>query len=117
MGKCQFSGGADAGKCSNAAGILDLQEIKDIISDNNLTPTWDKTAGVKWINWASDQWVSYDDDDTFKQKADFANSRCLGGLMVSNSQHLPMAATNQNRYGPWIRSTKLLGTKIRLRLM
>ncbi|THW73572.1 glycoside hydrolase [Aureobasidium pullulans] len=95
-GKCQFSGGADAGKCSNAAGILDLQEIKDIISDNNLTPTWDKTAGVKWINWASDQWVSYDDDDTFKQKADFANSRCLGGLMVWAMDQVDQTAGNQD---------------------
>lgn len=29
------------------------------------------------------QWVSYDDDDTFDQKRKFANSRCLGGTMVS----------------------------------
>lgn len=80
---CQFSGGANAGPCSNAAGILDLQEIKDIISTNNLKPVWDKTAGIKYITWGGNQWVSYDDDDTFKQKRDFANSRCLGGMMVS----------------------------------
>jgi GH18 family chitinase len=60
-----------------------LQEIKDVISSKKLKPTWDKTAGVKWINWDGNQWVSYDDDDTFKQKRDFANSRCLAGIMVS----------------------------------
>ena len=60
-----------------------LHEIKDVISSKNLKPIWDKTAGVKWINWDSNQWVSYDDDDTFKQKRDFANSRCLAGMMVS----------------------------------
>ena len=38
---------------------------------------------VKWITWDSNQWISYDDDDTFDQKRKFANSRCLGGTMVS----------------------------------
>jgi chitinase len=81
-GVCQFSGGANAGPCSAASGILDLQEIEDIISNNNLKPVHDEEAGVKWITWDNNQWVSYDDTDTFKQKRDFANSRCLGGLMV-----------------------------------
>lgn len=48
-GICQFSGAANPGPCSNAGGILDDQEINDIISKNNLQPTWDKTAGVKWV--------------------------------------------------------------------
>lgn len=49
-GACQFSGPANAGPCSNAAGILDNQEIIDIISKNNLKPTWDHDAGVKWVS-------------------------------------------------------------------
>lgn len=48
-GACRFSGPANAGPCSNAAGILDNQEILDIISKNNLQPVWDHTAGVKWV--------------------------------------------------------------------
>ncbi|KAI1870410.1 uncharacterized protein JN550_005338 [Neoarthrinium moseri] len=81
-GVCQFNGGAEAGECSNASGILDLQEIEDIISYNDLKPVWDKKAAVKWITWNDNQWVSYDDEDTFDQKRKFANSRCLGGTMV-----------------------------------
>ncbi|KAI1382677.1 family 18 glycosyl hydrolase [Hypoxylon trugodes] len=81
-GVCEFSGGANAGPCSDASGILTLQEIKDVISTNKLNPVWDKTAEVKWITWDSNQWVSYDDDDTFDQKRKFANSRCLGGTMI-----------------------------------
>ncbi|KAK3674234.1 hypothetical protein LTR78_005703 [Recurvomyces mirabilis] len=81
-GVCEFSGGADPGPCSATSGILDDQEIQDIITKNNVQPVWDKTAGVKWITWGSNQWVSYDDDDTFNQKRDFAEKRCLGGLMV-----------------------------------
>ncbi|KAH8768982.1 family 18 glycosyl hydrolase [Diaporthe sp. PMI_573] len=81
-GVCQFSGGANEGPCSGASGILDLQEIKDVIAQKNVQPVWDKEAMVKWITWDSNQWISYDDDDTFDQKRKFANSRCLGGTMV-----------------------------------
>ena len=45
--------------------------------------TLDEAAAVKQIVWNGNQWVSYDDTDTFKTKIDYANSKCLGGLMVS----------------------------------
>lgn len=131
-GKCQFSDAAKPGPISNAAGILIDTEINDIIKSNNLQPTWDKQAGVKWvcttiiplftqgyffvlfiylvffffflcmkltnhfiqITWDSNQWVSYDDSDTFKQKRDFANSRCLGGLMVWAMDQVDQTAPN-----------------------
>ncbi|OBT81990.1 hypothetical protein VE02_09311 [Pseudogymnoascus sp. 03VT05] len=81
-GICRFTGGANAGECSDASGILDDQEIQSIITANKLKPIHDTVAGVKWITWDNDQWVSYDDADTFTEKRAFANSRCLGGLMV-----------------------------------
>ena len=46
------------------------------------------------VSWDSDQWVSYDDADTFKQKKDFANSRCLGGLMVWAMDQVDQTASN-----------------------
>lgn len=46
------------------------------------------------ITWDSNQWVSYDDADTFKQKKDFANSRCLGGLMVWAMDQVDQTASN-----------------------
>ena len=97
-GVCEFTGGAKAGPCSNAAGILDLQEIDDIISKNNLKPVHDEKTAVKWITWDNDQWVSYDDTDTFAQKKDFANSRCLGGLMVWAVDQVDQ--TKSNGLGP-----------------
>ncbi|KAF5523516.1 Chitotriosidase-1 [Colletotrichum aenigma] len=81
-GVCQFSGGAKEGPCSKASGILTLQEIFDIIKEKNLKPQFDEKAGVKWIHWDSDQWVSYDDSQTLMMKKSFANSRCLGGSMI-----------------------------------
>jgi hypothetical protein len=47
--------------------------------------------------------VSYDDDDTFKQKRDFASSRCLGGLMVSVHVERPYTLLMLCRFGRWIR--------------
>ncbi|KAI8933458.1 hypothetical protein NX059_010072 [Plenodomus lindquistii] len=79
---CPFASGAKAGECTGEAGILSNAEIGRIMADNNLKPQFDKVAGVKWISWDSDQWVSYDDADTLKLKADFANNLGLGGLMV-----------------------------------
>jgi chitinase len=37
---------------------------------------------IKYLTWDSDQWVSYDDEETLKMKLDYANKLCLGGTMV-----------------------------------
>ncbi len=81
-GVCEFTGGAKADPCSGASGILDNQEIQDIIKKKNLKPVHDVKTGVNWITWDSDQWVSFNDETTFMQKRDFVNKQCLGGLMV-----------------------------------
>lgn len=54
----------------------------NVISDNNLTPYYDKTNQVKYVTWNQDQWVSYDDKDTFQAKIKFANGQGLGGLLI-----------------------------------
>lgn len=110
-GICQFSGGANAGPCSNAPGILDLQEINDIITKNNLSPVHDQTAAVKWITWGSNQWVSYDDADTFKQKRDFANSRCLGGMMVWAVDQVDQKASSSYGGAPSVTDDQLSNAK------
>ncbi|KAF2994459.1 hypothetical protein E8E14_002478 [Neopestalotiopsis sp. 37M] len=79
---CAFSGGGAAGPCTGTSGILSNAEIQDIISQYDLTPTLGKDAAVKYMTWDSDQWVSYDDDETLALKKDYANSHCLGGTMV-----------------------------------
>jgi len=79
---CQFLGGASPGPCSANSGTLSYREITEIISQNQLTPYYDKTNAAKYIVWNKDQWVSYDDEDTFKQKIEFANNLGLGGLLI-----------------------------------
>ena len=79
---CPFSGGARPGECTQTSGVLSNAEIQRIIDRDGLTPILDAEAGVKYINWDGDQWVSYDDAKTIQLKKDFANRLCLGGLMV-----------------------------------
>lgn len=79
---CAYLSAGDAGSCSGEAGILLSSEIKSIISNNDLTPTLYEDAAIKTITWGGDQWVSFDDQETFKIKADFAKSQCLGGVLV-----------------------------------
>ncbi|KAI1115462.1 glycoside hydrolase [Nemania sp. NC0429] len=76
------NGGAKPGPCTDTSGILSAAEIQDIISSKAITPVLDKEAAVKYMSWDNDQWVSYDDDETFRMKLDYANSLCLAGTMV-----------------------------------
>lgn len=39
-------------------------------------------AAVNWITWNTDQWVSYDDGQTFELKQNYANRRYLGDTMI-----------------------------------
>ncbi|RKK64719.1 hypothetical protein BFJ69_g16581 [Fusarium oxysporum] len=79
---CPYLSAGDAGKCSGEAGILFNSEITDLIHDKKLRPKLYKDAAVKTIQWNDDQWVSYDDKDTWKLKANFLKSQCLSGVLV-----------------------------------
>lgn len=79
---CPFSGGGNPGQCTQTSGILSNSEIQDVIAQYDLTPILNEEAGIKYIVWDSDQWVSYDDEETLALKRTFANKKCLGGRMV-----------------------------------
>lgn len=80
---CQFSGGARAGPCSDASGILMYYEIQALLKQNpSLKPVHDEAAAVNYLVFDNDQWVSYDDDVTFKQKVDWANSVGFAGALI-----------------------------------
>ncbi|EAQ84573.1 hypothetical protein CHGG_08587 [Chaetomium globosum CBS 148.51] len=79
---CGFKGGATKGGCSGESGILSYREIMAVIDSKKIKPVHDKKAGVKYITWNNDQWVSYDDADTFKQKKDLAADLGLGGYLI-----------------------------------
>jgi chitinase len=79
---CLFKGGATKGACSGESGILSYREIQEIIRAKKIKPVHDKKAGVKYITWNTDQWVSFDDKETFKQKKDLAAKLGLGGYLI-----------------------------------
>ena len=78
---CRFSGPNKPGVCTNTAGMLSLNEIKDIIKDKGLTPANLQGALMKSITW-DDQWIGYDDEETISAKKLVANQYCLGGTMA-----------------------------------
>lgn len=78
---CTFASGGNPGKCSNTAGVLLNTEIERIVSDNKLTPKLLSKEGVKTISWGN-QWVSFDDEQTFTLKGNFAKRQCIKGVMV-----------------------------------
>lgn len=58
-------------------------EIMSLIKQNpELKPVYDKNAAVKYLMFNNDQWVSYDDAETFKQKKEWANNIGLGGSLI-----------------------------------
>ena len=79
---CPFDHGAAPGSCTNNSGTLSYSEITNIITQYNLELYYDLENAVKYITWDQDQWVSYDDGDTFKQKIDYANEIGRGGLLI-----------------------------------
>ncbi|KAJ6031855.1 class V chitinase [Penicillium herquei] len=81
-GVCEFSGGGNPGPCTNSVGTLSIAEIKAIQANGAAIESYDSEAAVKWITWDSNQWVSFDDGVTMKQKMDAANSLCLGGIVI-----------------------------------
>lgn len=84
---CAFSGASDAGPCSDTGGMLAYYEIMSILQGTStkratISPTHDKEAAVNYFTFDDNQWVSYDDKTTFKQKVDWANEIGLGGAMI-----------------------------------
>lgn len=78
---CTFESGGERGRCSREIGVLFNSEIDDLVEKHGVTPKLYEKEAVKVATWG-DQWVSYDDEETLKMKSEFAQSRCLGGLMA-----------------------------------
>ncbi|KAM7224443.1 family 18 glycosyl hydrolase [Rhypophila decipiens] len=84
---CTFESGTGAGPCSGEVSVLLNSEIDDLVASKGLTPTLDEEAGVKILTWDGNQWLTYDDVDTFRLKANFARSQGMGGVMVWAVSH------------------------------
>ncbi|KAL2386527.1 hypothetical protein RJZ90_000665 [Blastomyces dermatitidis] len=78
----ETSGGALPGLCTLNSGTLSDYEIDRVLKEKSPDVFYDQESGVNWITWDNDQWVSYDDGRTLKQKADFGNKLCLAGTFA-----------------------------------
>ncbi|KAJ5254853.1 hypothetical protein N7505_010004 [Penicillium chrysogenum] len=95
------AGGGKAGKCTETTGILTDYEINRVIKEHNPDVVYNEEAAVNWMTWDTNQWVSFDNSKTLKQKADFANSKCLGGLFAwTIDEGGPGSSANPNDLDP-----------------
>ncbi|KAI9697328.1 MAG: hypothetical protein M1820_007834 [Bogoriella megaspora] len=79
--ECPFDGPNDPGECTNTAGIMSLVEIKNLVKEEGLTEHLLSSSMMKEISWGN-QWIGYDDHDTWALKKKWANGLCFGGTMV-----------------------------------
>lgn len=79
---CPSLGPGNPGEYTDTAGILSWDEVKDLIQAKHLKPVLDRCAWSKYVAWDNDQWVSFEDAETFAMKMIYANLKCLGGTVV-----------------------------------
>ncbi|TFL04374.1 glycoside hydrolase [Pterulicium gracile] len=61
--------------------IKSQTEIWDEIEANNITPTYDSQSNTYWYNHGND-FVSYDDEESWAYKHEMAGKYCFGGTFV-----------------------------------
>lgn len=86
---CEYGSGSPVQQCSREVSVALNSEIEDIMAQTGAKPVLDRDAAVKMLVWGpgGNQWVTFDDQDTLKIRADFARSQCLGGVMVWAVSH------------------------------
>lgn len=78
---CKVSGPSKPGPCTNEAGLLANVEINDVIKEKRLKAQLVPDSMSKEVSW-DNQWIGYDDDETFKMKIDWAAENCFGGTTL-----------------------------------
>lgn len=81
-GVCKFSTAGQPGDCTQTAGILTYSETTSRNTSLNVQTYYDAQSTVKYTTYELNQWISYDDEQSFFDKKAFLSSRCLSGLMI-----------------------------------
>lgn len=79
---CKFTTAGRPGDCSGTAGILIYPEIQSRNKTLNAKTYYDAVSTTKYTVYDYDQWISYDDRESFTDKKRYLFSRCLSGLMI-----------------------------------
>lgn len=78
---CSWSAMSRPGPCTDFAGVMSLEEIKDLIPQVGVQPTLLVDDMMKQLTW-SDQWIGHDDPKTIVMKKQWASGHCFGGTMI-----------------------------------
>ncbi|EGX88796.1 bacteriodes thetaiotaomicron symbiotic chitinase, putative [Cordyceps militaris CM01] len=81
-GICEFATGGRPGSCSGQSGILTYGEISARNTSLDVSTHYNATTTVKFNVFETDQWISYDDAQSWTDKKKFLSEQCFGGLMV-----------------------------------
>ncbi len=79
---CTFSTSGLPGTCTNTGGILSYSEVSSRNNSLSTRTYYDQTSTVKYNVYDGNQWISYDDEQSFFDKKKYLSSRCLSGLMI-----------------------------------
>ncbi|KAB8225906.1 hypothetical protein BDV33DRAFT_198320 [Aspergillus novoparasiticus] len=109
---CTFASTGNPGDCSATSGILMNSEIDELVDRTDVIEKLDDAAAVEILTW-DNQWLTYDDAETFSLKVKFALEECLGGVMVWAISH----DTEDGKYASALdtvasRTNKYLGAKV-----
>lgn len=83
---CPYASGPDPHSCSQEIGFMSKMEIDNVIKRTGNKPVLHRDAAVQVLAFDNDQWVAYDDEETLQIQAEYAQTRCLGGVMAWVSQ-------------------------------
>lgn len=65
---------------------MSKMEIEQIMNRTGKSPVLHEDAAVQVLAFDDDQWVAFDNEETLKMKSEYAQTRCLGGVMAWVSQ-------------------------------
>lgn len=102
---CEFDSAGDLGGWSGEIGLPSNAEIARLMASPRPRFMLDKEAAVRVVVYR-DQWITYDDEDTFKLKVDFARTQCMGGVMVWAVNHDTKNGTFSKSLRTVVRSEK-----------
>ena len=79
---CQFSTAGNPGDCSGTAGILYYAEIASSNESLNVATYYDPVTTVKVNVFNGNQWISYDDEQSWADKLAYLTGHCISGVMI-----------------------------------
>jgi hypothetical protein len=105
---CGFKGAGKAGRCSAFEGVLTNREITELAAKGHQQHL-NSTSMTKWMVYDNDNWVGFDDPETFGMKMAFADRRCLGGTMYWSVDQDPSARSDDKYFDKQAGSGDLFG--------